>query len=172
MKTIKPALFVATMLAAGIATAVAVADGPATSQPSADQQMENLLGPPTNSSKPMGTPAGQMTDKTGGVGAVAPGAPVTPLVREGTHLVTRTGRLNHSADGTQAFFTFDSDGKAMKDPPMIVLPNLKLMSMEGAVASASKDVRFRISGTVTEYKQRNYILIDKAVVTADVDNGL
>ena len=66
-------------------------------------------------------------------------------------------------------FTFDSDGKTMKDPPLVVLPNLKLMAMENAVTGSSRDLRFRISGTVTEYKGRNYILLDKVVVVPDLD---
>jgi hypothetical protein len=170
--TLKSALFTAAVLAAGIVTAAAVADDKPATQPSADQQMENLLGPPSAGARPLPTPPGHATDRSSGAGAVAPGAPALPLVREGTHLINRSGRLNHSTDGAQAYFTFDADGKTMKDAPMIILPNLKLLSMEGAVAQASKDVRFRISGTVTEYKGRNYILIDKAVVTADVDQGL
>jgi hypothetical protein len=92
-----------------------------------------------------------------------------PVVREGTHLINRSGRLNHSTDGQTATFTFDTDGKNMADPPMIILPNLKLQSMEAALAGRASDVHFRISGTVTEYKGRNYILLDKAVVMADVE---
>jgi hypothetical protein len=57
----------------------------------------------------------------------------------------------------------------MKDPPLVVLPNLKLMAMENAVTGSSRDLRFRISGTVTEYKGRNYILLDKVVVVPDLD---
>jgi hypothetical protein len=158
--------------ALAVAAVVALADAPGT-QPSADDQMKNLLGNGTPPAKPLPAPVGRdANDKTSGPGAVAPGAPVLPLVREGTHIIEHTGRLNHTPDGTQAIFTFDSDGKTMKDAPMIILPNLKLMSMEGAALAASKDIRFRVSGTVTEYKGRNYILLDKIVVVADVDQGL
>jgi hypothetical protein len=41
--------------------------------------------------------------------------------------------------------------------------------MEAVVAGRSVDVHFRISGTVTEYKGRNYILLDKAVVLSDAE---
>jgi hypothetical protein len=110
-----------------------------------------------------------MIDKSTGQAAVAPGAPAMPVVREGTHLIEKSGRLSHSPDGQQAIFTFDADGTAMQDPPMLILPNLKLQAMESAVQVKASDVHFRISGTVTEYKGRNYILLDKAVVMADVE---
>ena len=141
------------------------------STPSADQTMSKLLAQPKNFGQalPPSTQTGPSMDKTTGTAAVAPGAPSLPVVREGTHKIEVAGRLTHSSDGSQAIFTFDSDGAAMKDPPMIVLPNLKLQSMEGIIASKASDVHFRISGTVTEYKGRNYILLDKAVVMADVE---
>jgi hypothetical protein len=37
------------------------------------------------------------------------------------------------------------------------------------VLGLAGDLHFRISGTVTEYKGRNYILLDKAVSMADVE---
>jgi hypothetical protein len=57
----------------------------------------------------------------------------------------------------------------MADPPMIIVPNLKLQTMEAVLAGRTTDVHFRISGMVTEYKGRNYILLDKAVVLADAE---
>ena len=59
----------------------------------------------------------------------------------------------------------------MRDPPVVILPNLKLMSMETAVGSANRDLRFRITGTVTEYHGRNYILLDKVVVMEDKEQS-
>ena len=102
-------------------------------------------------------------------GAVAPGAPAVKLVREGTHVTQRVGRLDHTPDGTTAVFTFDADGAAMKDPPMIILQNLALEQMEATQVNQSRDTRFRVSGTVTEYKGRNYVLLDTATAVPDVD---
>ena len=50
---------------------------------------------------------------------------------------------------------------------MLILPNLKLMSMESAVTSADRDLRFRVTGMVTEYRGRNYVLLEKVVVVPD-----
>ena len=114
--------------------------------------------------------AGRRTDLASGPAAVAPAAVTVPLLRDGTHLPTRTGRLNVSPDGSQAELTFDTDGRAMRDPPMIILPNLKLANMEGQRNGLSKDFKFRVSGTVTEYHGRNYILLDKCVASQDYDS--
>ena len=83
-------------------------------------------------------------------------------------MVDRVGRMTKDAEGQPAELTFDSDGKALKDPPMIILQNQKLMQMENAVQGSNRDIRFRVTGMVTEYKGRNYILLDKVVVVPDV----
>ncbi len=162
----------ATVFSAVVLSALVIAVGQ-TTQPTvtATDKMNQLLAPPKNFGEPLppATQAGAELDKTTGAAAVAPNAPALPVIREGTHLINVSGRLSHSPDGQQAIFTFDSDGTTMKDPPMIIQPNLKLQGMEAAVQSKSSDVHFRVSGTVSEYKGRNYILLDKAVVMADVE---
>ena len=139
----------------------------------ADKKMEQLLAPPPDGRHelPSAYDNELATNVTTGTNSVAPDAPVLKLAREGTHLIDRSARLNHSADGNQAILTFDTDGKALADPPMIILPNLKLAMMESAVLGRAGDLHFRVSGTVTEYKGRNYILLDKAVVIADVETA-
>lgn len=135
----------------------------------ASQLLDSLLKAPSAAGQPLQPiPEGPVPDATSGKNAIAPGAPQVTLVREGSYVVDRTGRLTRSADGQTAEFTYDADGKALKDPPMIILPNLTLMRMENAVTGSSRDVRFRVTGMVTEYKGRNYILLEKAVVVPDV----
>lgn len=133
------------------------------------QLLDSLLKPAAATGQPIQPiQEGPTVDATTGKAAIAPGAPQLNLVREGTLVTDRTGRLTRSADGLTAEFSFDSDGKALKDPPMIILPNLKLMQMESAVQGSSRDLRFRITGVVTEYKGRNYVLLEKVVVVPDV----
>jgi hypothetical protein len=135
----------------------------------ASQLLDSLLKAPSAAGQPLQPiPEGPAADATSGKNAVAPGAPQVTLIREGSYVVDRTGRLTRSADGQTSEFTYDADGKALKDPPMIILPNLTLMRMENAVTGSSRDVRFRVTGMVTEYKGRNYILLEKAVVVPDV----
>jgi hypothetical protein len=39
--------------------------------------------------------------------------------------------------------------------------------MEDAVRSSSRDLRFRVTGMITEYRGRNYILLEKVTVIPD-----
>jgi hypothetical protein len=149
---------------------------PATTKSAKDQSAEEMLSQmlkaPQQAGKrpltPLPTTTGGVADKTSGAGAVAPSAPVVNVLREGTFLVDRVGRLSRTADGSQAEFVFESDGTAMQDPPLVIVPSLKLQQMEDAVSTAIKDPRFRVSGTLTEYRGRNYILLDKVVVVPDI----
>lgn len=136
---------------------------------SAEQMLHQMLQPLPSTAQPL-QPGSRSTtvDKTSGNGALPPNAPPVTVMREGTFLVDRVGRLSRSNDGTQEEFIFESDGKTLKDPPVIILPNLKLMTMENAMVGANRDLRFRITGVVTEYRGRNYVLLDKVVVVPDI----
>lgn len=150
---------------------------PATTRParelSAEEMLSQMLKRPAGGGgnrplPPLPEAAAGGADKTSGAGAVAPEAPVVNVLREGTFLVDRVGRLERSADGSQAEFLFESDGVALEDPPVVIVPNLKLMQMEDAVANSTRDLRFRVSGMVTEYRGRNYVLLEKVVVVPEV----
>lgn len=134
----------------------------------ADQLLSQMLRPGESPARPL-TPQSntQVRDATSGRGAMAPNAPTMPLLREGSFVVDRTGRLTRANDGTSFEFTFDADGRTLKDPPMMILPNLKLQTMEDAVKGASRDLRFRITGVITEYRGRNAVLIEKVVVVTE-----
>ena len=156
--------------------AVAMADPAPTTQPapsssrslSADQMLDQMLKPASNPSRPLEPiPDKPATDKSSGSGALKPDAPHVNVLREGTFIIDRLGRLTHTQTG-QAEITFESDGKTLKDPPMVIIPNLKLMQMEDQVTSSSRDLKFHVTGMVTEYRGRNYILLEKAQVISDV----
>ena len=136
---------------------------------SAEQVLSRMLRPSGGAAtRPLQAPGDSLTaDKTSGSGAVAPNAPVVNVMREGSYIVDRVGRLTRSADGSQPELTFDSDGKSLRDPPVFILPNLKLMAMETAVGIANRDLKFRVTGVVTEYHGRNYVLLEKVVVVPD-----
>ncbi len=171
------------LVAVGFSCASALADEPTTrptTQPAtksansaqsltAEQMLSQMLKPAPTAARPLPpVSGGAAIDKTSGSGAVAPGAPTVTVLREGSFVVDRVGRLTYSKDGSQPEFTFDSDSKTMKDPPMVILANLKLMTMESAVTAANRDLRFRVTGMVTEYHGRNYLLMEKIVVVPDI----
>lgn len=160
-------LMIGSLAVAGVAIAQ---NTPATQPSSPDDVLDRLLQPdsaPTPAPLQPSRPAGPAIDRTTGGGAVAPGAEALPVMREGSFIVDRTGRLTRGADGVSWQIAFEADGKALQDPPMILLPNLKLMAMEDAVRSTSRDLRFRVTGVVTEYRGRNYLLLEKVVVLPD-----
>ena len=144
----------------------------ATTKPSdmpADQLLQQMLkpanGPAMQPLQPILDPPA--LDQTTGKMVVPDAQQPQTLRREGDYIRDRLGRMTKSADGSQMEFTFESDGRTMLDPPIVILPNLKLMAMENAVNSANRDLRFRITGPVTEYKGRNYILLEKVSVVQD-----
>jgi hypothetical protein len=169
-KTITYTLASIVALAALILPAVAnpPATQPATdataTAPSAEQLMNQMLKPPPTTAKPLQPKVDAPTfNKSTGAGGVIK-TPPTALLREGTFIFDRVGRLTHNADGTQAEFTFQADSKTLADPPVIILPNLKLMTMEDLVKAQNRDMLFRVTGMVTEYRGRNYLLLEKISV--------
>jgi hypothetical protein len=162
--------FGAFILAAASANfALAQTTQPSTRPLPADQVLNQMLKPSGTAAKPLQPePSPPAVDSTTGVSAVAPNSQQINVVREGTFIVDRTGRLTKSADGQNWEFTFEADGRAMQDPPVVILPNLKLMAMEQAVKSSNRDLRFRVTGMVTEYNGRNYLLMEKVVVIPEL----
>ena len=166
-------LLVVLMSSVALAQTTQPTTNPSTSKTlPADQMLSQMLKPSGGgaaAARPLQPGAdAPAIDATSGKGAVAPTAPTQSVMREGTFIVDRTGRLSRSADGQQMEFSFDADGRAMRDPPVVLLPNLKLVQMETAVSTSSRDLKFRITGMVTEYKGRNYVLLEKVVVVPDV----
>jgi hypothetical protein len=136
--------------------------------PPPEQTIDRLVGQQAPG-RPIRPAESGQTDRTSGPGAVAPDAPPQALLREGTFLIDRTGRLSRSADGQWWEFSFIVDGQTLRDPPVRVLPNLKLMSMEDALTSTNRDLTFRITGILTEYRGRNHILLEKVIVVPESD---
>jgi hypothetical protein len=111
-------------------------------------------------------------DATSGAGAVAPGGTPQQVLREGTLLLDRVGRLTRGEDGKTFEFTLDSDGRRMADAPMILLPNRRLMQLENHVQGSYRDLKIRASGEVMEYRGRNYLLLQRWSTVPDVAQPL
>jgi hypothetical protein len=136
---------------------------------SADQMLNEMLAADAKPLPPLPKASPPEADRTSGPAAVAPSAPRLMLLQENSPINDRICRLSPTADGQQQQLMLDSDGAAMDDPPLIVLPNLKLISMEDAAKGKEREQRFRVSGILMEYRGRNYILLDK-VVLVPLDN--
>jgi len=144
------------------------AQSPATQPQSASDVLNEMLKPgAADKVKPLQPITGGPKVDATTVNPVAPNGRPQTLLREGSYVVDKTGRMTKSADGLNWEFTFETDQSNMQDPPVVLLPCLKLMMMQDQLKSASRDLRFRVTGMVTEYMGRNYLLLDKVVVVSD-----
>ena len=137
-----------------------------TGRQSAEEMLSQMLRPASEAAqplKPVPDGGGGIVDRSTGAGAIAPGAAPLTTLQEGTNLFDRVGRLTKTDQG-QWELTLESDGRALKDPPLIVHPNKALAQMEHAINNSDGELVFRVSGEITEYNGRNYILIQRASI--------
>lgn len=96
-------------------------------------------------------------------------APRQKLLPEGHHISDRRGRIVRS--GEQWVFVFESDGKALADPPITVLPNSWLEKIEVGLTARGAGAIYRVSGEVTCYHGRNYLLLRKVLIELETSSG-
>ena len=146
---------------------------PAPAADPADAVLDRLLDRPSTQTRPRrldGDRHAGALDRTSGRGdlAVAPNTTPARLVREGTFVIDRVGRVVED-DAGRLIFVFAADGPAAAasagDPPMVLVANLNLMALEDALRS-DPGRRFRVTGRVTEYRGRNHLILEK-VITLD-----
>lgn len=139
----------------------------ASTQPAAKQILQKLW-----EQSPPVTPATELTPPKGsksGSGQAAGPAGIRSglgrgqkLLPEGHYIRDRRGRLVRQTN--HWLFTFESDGKALADPPIILLPNGWLEKIEKDVTSDTESIIFRVSGEVTAYRGKNYLLLRRVVL--------
>lgn len=135
---------------------------------SAEEMLRQMLQPQREAAQPLrpasdGT-AGEMEE---GEARETPSATGQPLVPDGTPLLDRVGRLTPGPDGTMEF-TLESDGRILADPPMLLLPNRKLQQLEDRLRTSYRDLKVSVSGEVTTYRGRNYLLLSRWTAVQDV----
>jgi hypothetical protein len=137
---------------------------------SAEETLRQMLQPQGQAAQPL-KPLPDLPpapDATSGAAAVAPDVPPQRVMREGSLLLDRIGRLTPAADGKSFELTLDADnGNGLADPPLVLLPNRKLMQLEDQVQNSYADQKLRVSGEVTEYRGRNYLLLQRWNVLPD-----
>lgn len=150
---------------------------PAKDQP-ADPAVEDLIkdmqkpAPAPKTVTPAAKPGvGEQTrPSTAGAKASQPGK--ARLLREGTFIVSRRGRVVRTAAGEWQF-AFDTGTKnaPTHEPAMVLMPCEKLMALEKVAEKHGEDVTFTMSGQVFVYNGRNYLLPTNYVInrqTGDV----
>ncbi len=84
-------------------------------------------------------------------------------------IVDRIGRIAYDPDDKYWLFVFESDGKSLLEPPIAILPSKLLEIVEQTLQKSSQPVKFRISGQVTRYQNKNYLLLRKVLI--DLSKG-
>lgn len=84
------------------------------------------------------------------------------LLPEGFYISNRLGRLVRGAGCWM--FVFESQSKDSADSPVVILPNRWLEKMEADVLSTAEPIIFKVSGEITVYHGRNYLLLRKVLV--------
>jgi hypothetical protein len=80
-----------------------------------------------------------------------------PLLREGAFISGARCQLVKGKSG-RWYAIFDADGSGRTIPPMIVLENANLAAMERVAGREPTGTRVKISGRVTVYRDRNFLL--------------
>lgn len=143
---------------------------PATVQPyNAEKMLEGMLRAKPGTAKPL-PPLAPEDDTKVSRKDVAPNAPSVALKREGDVIASRVGRVQPGSTAGQMEFAFESDGRTLQDPPMGLLPNKELARMEQAVKKSGLNLRFRVTGIVTVYHGKNYLLVEKADLVPDFND--
>ncbi len=97
---------------------------------------------------------------------VDPKAKLPLTVREGDVVINRMGRLGKDAKGT-LLFVYEADATDLSEPPLILLPCLKLEQME-LLAAKKPNVKFMVTGEVTVYHGKGYLLLRKVMLYRDL----
>ena len=91
-------------------------------------------------------------------------------LKEGAMIVDRVGRLVYDPDERMWMFTFESDASHLTEAPIALLPCQLLEVMEKRTYQSTRRVKFRISGRVTKYQNRYYLLLRKVLLVFEQGN--
>lgn len=129
----------------------------------AERLIEELLaGPGGIGLQPLTAASQPSTESSQGA---APAELMQPMAAPGAMLVDRVGRLVKDPKSEWWLFVFESERNILREPPLRILPNRWLETMEEVSAGGTRPgVKFRVSGELTEYRGTRYILLRKALV--------
>ncbi len=91
-------------------------------------------------------------------------------LKEGYMIINRVGRLAYDPDDKKWLFKFEADGNSLDEPPIALLPSRQLDVMEKTVNEANGPIKFSITGQVTKYQNKNYLLVRRVFIIYDRGN--
>ena len=112
--------------------------------------------------KPIAVPAGPQATRATPAASVAPAGDRTILpAGPGQIVADRLVRVLPTGTGRWLKVAFESDN-TLREPPLRILPCRYLQKLDRlATHKAFRRLRFRISGEITQYKGRSYVLLRK-----------
>ncbi len=90
--------------------------------------------------------------------------------KDGDVIIDRVGRLLLDPTEKKWFFAFEADGASLAEPPIILQPCKLLENMESLHHSSLESVQFRVSGQISRYQGRYYLLLRKMLLTKKLGN--
>jgi len=90
--------------------------------------------------------------------------------RDGHMVVDRVGRIVFDPELQCWLFAFETDANSMAEPPVIIHPSRLLEVMENVVERSGRSSLFRVTGQVTKYQGKNYLLLRKMLLVYDMGN--
>jgi hypothetical protein len=85
-------------------------------------------------------------------------------LREGMQIVDRRGHFRMTGDRL-TFFAADGKGR------FVALENLALERVALVLAKNPGPLRWSVTGTITEFRDANYLLIERAILKTRTDDG-
>lgn len=142
---------------------------------SVDQQRLTLspIQKPLQKNNKTGTankPFGGQIDSSRNRGSFSRGGKTRSDLKESAMIVDRVGRLVYDPDEQMWMFAFESDASHLTEAPIALLPCQLLEVMEKRTYQSTRRVKFRISGRVTKYQNRNYLLLRKLLLVFEQGN--
>jgi len=90
--------------------------------------------------------------------------------KDGFMVIDRIGRVIYNQETQRYLLTFEADGKSLAEPPVTLHP-CRLLEDIGKIASQSvRQIKFRVSGQITKYRGRDYLLLRKALIVQSKGN--
>ncbi|MBN1766541.1 MAG: hypothetical protein JW860_14900 [Sedimentisphaerales bacterium] len=91
--------------------------------------------------------------------------------KDGQMVIDREGRLMYSSQEDRFMFIFEADSPSLQEPPVLLHPNQLLQKMEEmAGVQILRRVKFRITGQITTYQSKNYMLLNKVLLNYNSNN--
>lgn len=108
------------------------------------------------------------TETTAKVESGRPPVIPTRLLREGEIITDRRARIVKDPDGGYSL-AFEREGPTLRMPPIKLLPN-QLLEQVLAMSGGTDERVFDVSGVVTRFEGRNYLLLQRVSPAADMGN--